>query len=105
MMLLLIIGAIFIARFFYTLNYKKKIDAYLNMFFGVLVFFLIYILSTLLATFISSLLFERISFSSEILINCFTIPFSLFISGIHYKIIENRIKKNKKEIEEIGTID
>ena len=102
MILLLIIGAIFIARFFYTLNYEKKNYAYLNMFFGVLVFLLIYILSTLFATFITSLLFERISFSSEILINCFTIPFSLFISGIHYKIIKNRLKKNKKEIDKIG---
>ena len=102
MTILLIIGSIFIARFFFSLKNQKKIFVFFNMFFGVVVFLLVYTFSTYLSVFLFSSFFEKISFSNEIIISCFTIPFSVLVSGVHFKILQNKLKKKIKELDNIG---
>jgi hypothetical protein len=41
---------------------------------------------------------------SEIVMSCFTIPFAIITSGIYYKFLENKFKKDSKKssIKDIG---
>lgn len=102
MTILLIVGSIFIAKFFFSLKNQKKTLVFLNTFLGVFVFLFVYFLSTILITFLSSTLIDKFYFSNEILINCFSIPLSFLVSGIHYKVLENKLRIKTKEIVEIG---
>ena len=104
MEIILIIFSFFVARFFYFLSKKFKRNIFLYTFIGLLFFLLVYVFSTLFSVMLFSLLLKSSSFVNEIIINCFTTPFALLISAIHYKITENRFKKDvkKNNVNDIG---
>ncbi len=93
--IILLVFFVFITRAFYLLvdTYKKNI--LLHTFLGVLSYFGSYVISTLFIVIAFSISFKGGAYENETVISCFTIPFAVLISGIHYKVLESWLKKNE----------
>ena len=104
MAFILIIFSFFITRFYYFLLKRYKKNIFLHSLIGLLFFLIGYILFTSVSLKLFSALLENDYFVNELIISCFTIPFALVVSAIHYKIIENKFKTDHKKtaIHEIG---
>jgi len=94
--IILLVFSVFIIRAFYLLADKYKRNIFLHIFLGVLSYFGSYFISTLFIVIAFSISFKGVSFENETIISCFTIPFAVLISGIHYKVLESWLKKNDK---------
>ena len=94
----------FVVRLFFFLAKKYGTNWFLYSLFGVLSFLISYTLFSSLSIILLSLAIDELSFSNEIVMSCFTIPFAILISGIYYKFLERYFKKlnEKSTINNIG---
>lgn len=101
--LILLVFCLFVIRTFFFL--AKKYDKYLFLYslLGVLIFLLNHFVFTIICNTLFLAAFDKIALS-DIVMSCFTIPMALIISGLCYKFLEMRFKKNKgsSEIKDLG---
>jgi uncharacterized membrane protein YqhA len=102
--LIVFICFFFVIRLFFFLAKKYNRHLFLNTLFGALSFLVSYFVFSVVSINLFSLAFDNLSFSNEIVMGCFTIPFAMIISGIYYKFLENKFKKRNKKstINQIG---
>ena len=95
--IVLFVFSVFVIRLFFSLS--KKYNKYLFLFplSGILLFLISYFLFSVLSFIVFSLLFKSSNYLNEIVISCFTIPFAIITSGIYYKFLENKFKKDSKK--------
>lgn len=102
--IILFVFSVFVIRLFFSLS--KKYNRYLFLFplSGFLLFLISYFLFSVLSFIVFSSLFKSFNYLNDIVISCFTLPFAIIASGIYYKILENKFKKDSKKenIKNIG---
>jgi hypothetical protein len=101
---LLFIFFVFVIRFFFFLAKKYNKSLFLYSLSGFLFFLIAYFLVSFISGVFFSFLLKSSTYVNELIISCFTIPLALVVSAVHYRVTENRFKKNKKEsnINDIG---
>lgn len=106
MVFFLFLGLIFISFFFYRLSSRYEKSVFLNTLLGVFVFLFTYFISSFIIVILINTWIRVHSFN-ETITACFTIPVSVMISGIVYKLMESNFKKNQNivSVEDIGKKD
>ncbi len=105
MLFILFLGVLFVSFFYYQLSEKYNKNILLSIVLGIVLFLIsYYMFSLVLVLFINVLM--KIHFST-LLIDCFTIPLEILVSGIAYKLMESNFKKNQNivSVEDIGKKD
>ncbi|WP_348740523.1 hypothetical protein [Tenacibaculum sp. 190524A05c] len=97
---IIIIGVLFVGYHFLKLSQRFFKNPFIYIGIGILVLLLSYYISTLVMIMFLNIGL-KFPYSNTIIINCFSIPFAVFISGITYKGFERKFKKENK-INEIG---
>ena len=102
--IVLFVFSVFVIRLFFSLSKKHNRSLFLFPLSGLLIFLISYFLFSVLSSVVFSLLFMNTKYLSEIVMGCFTIPFAIITSGIYYKFLENKFKKDSKKssIKDIG---
>ena len=100
---ILIIFCLFVIRMFFYLAKKYNKYLFLHSIFGLLSFLVSYYILYVISVSLFSFAFDKFSFSNEIVMGCFIIPFALLLSGIYYKFLERKFKKLAKD-SKIGDI-
>lgn len=105
MLFLLTIGVLFVSFHYYKLADKYNRNVLLTSFLGGLSYFLI---NALIDITLAFLMFSLLKFGgvSQLIISCFSIPISLLLAGIVFKILESNWKRENiaenNSISEIG---
>ena len=102
--IVLFVFSVFVIRLFFSLSKKHNRSLFLFSLSGLLIFMISYFLFSVLSYAVFSSLFMNTKYLSEIVMSCFTIPFAIITSGIYYKFLENKFKKDSKKssIKDIG---
>ena len=93
MKIIFILSILFVSYFFYTLGKKNNKNIILILLLGIFFFIVINVVLEFFVLFFFD--FLRFNYTNQILIDCFCIPFSLLITGILYKFLEKKFKKEK----------
>ena len=102
--IVLFVFSVFVIRLFFSLSKKHNRSLFLFPLSGFLIFLISYFLFSVLSSVVFSSLFINTNYLNDIVIGCFTIPFAIITSGIYYKFLENKFKKDSKKssIKDIG---